>query len=178
MHFLPHLHDLEVQIDQETWNADGGAHLFRPLSMPALVKLDLSTTEAENADEISLYTQYLFSRSGMTLTHLDLQMVMIQALADARMMLHALPQLRHFSAGLCGIGDDAFFDLLRSDGPQDSPPLVPCLEELLIYDAEYLIVEEDFSQQVLDMVLSRWWSDEELVVVRPPVARWKEVRVV
>lgn len=61
--------------------------------------------------------------------------------------------------------------------PNVAPPLVPRLQTLHIF--EYGLYHTDFitPSVVINMILSRWWSDAELANTYPIVSRWKKVRL-
>lgn len=57
------------------------------------------------------------------------------------------------------------------------PPLLPRLHTLVICDdAPY--DHTSFPNDVTSAIISRWWSDDELRIKRPYVARWKEVHII
>lgn len=173
---LPHLTSLSVAIDYGGNDERRAAPLFQPIDMPALAELDLTFFNETEPLENPLLTQYLYSRSGATLTTLRLDSVLFNDGGDAALVLQTLPALRILSADLCWAANDDFFHVVRYRGPQGPPPVCPRLEELHLYDGpddtEYVSI-----WGLSSMVTSRWWSNEEMAATKPPVARWKKISI-
>lgn len=173
---LPRCISLHMTIDYSGKDEPSAASLFQPISMPALTELDLTFINVAEPFENPLLVQYLYSRSGATLTSLRLYSVLFQDGDDAALVLQALPALRAFSADNCWTANDDFFRVIQYRGPQGPPPVVPCLEELDLYD---IADDREYTSGwgLKNMITSRWWSDEEMAAIQPPVARWKRISI-
>ncbi|EIM87217.1 uncharacterized protein STEHIDRAFT_156204 [Stereum hirsutum FP-91666 SS1] len=172
---LPLLKSMDIEflyeIDDTT---EGAASFFRHLNMPALSELQLFINAGADEFEVPLFVTHLFLRSGPSLKTLVLFGVQFEE-GDIELLLQSLPVLVNLKCEYCLVGHDQLFDALQYHGPDGLPPLVPRLEklEVLEYDVRMPITPH----KIADTIVSRWWSDEDLLVVRPPVARWKNVQI-
>lgn len=169
----------------------GAARFFQPLEMPALSRLTIAIYNPnEEVSETSAFIKFIYSRSGSTLTHLSLDATYFEDGQIAK-ILGLLPNLESLHTSLTAIAstDELFLALTYPEPPQDesssSPasdssiayPLLPRLESLRIF--EYPLYPQDSvtASVVVDMISSRWWSDEELTIARPTISRLKEVNL-
>lgn len=177
MQTLPRLKSLTVDLSYGgDIHQQGGALFFQPLNMPALAKLTL-ITDGYEAYEMPLFIPYLFSRSGPSLRSLVLEYVHFDR-GEIIQLLRLLPVLEHFACKFGFIGNDELWEALRYDGVHGPAPLAPQLESLTLLEYSGLGHRlYNTLQKIVGMIASRWWSNEDLVVVPPAVARWKNIRV-
>lgn len=171
---LPHLSDMTIAFEDRGSGAT--AFLFESLQLPALTSLDLTGPCGHDISEAVLYVPMLFNGVGGTLTHLRLMFLDLGSLGIIP-ILSTLLVLESLSCELCRVADsDIFFNALEYEGSASPVPLAPRLEKLEI--AEYGKEGLDVTPEaVVQMVASRWWSDEEYAVRQPEVVRWKEISI-
>lgn len=121
--------------------------------MPALTTLEITSSRIHEVGVAEEWIYLLYSRSGSTLTHLSVDGIKFGNGGITRILGH-LPALESLRTALTHIAyTDEIFLALR-------------------YRETSSVSSQDV---IIDMILSRWWSDEELTNVHPAVSRWKRI---
>lgn len=186
--------------DEEDDSLESTARFFQPLNMPALTTLEITSSRSREVGVAEEWIDSLYSRSGSTLTHLCINNIKVEDGGLTRILGH-LPALESLRAFLTHIANtDEIFLALRyretssissghftPSGPSPlsssatssvTAPLVPRLHTIEIFEGS--LPRGSFLNQdvIIDMILSRWWSDEASTNVYPAVSRWKRVSFV
>ncbi|KAK7063874.1 hypothetical protein R3P38DRAFT_15940 [Favolaschia claudopus] len=150
---------------------------LRRFECPILKSLELALS-LENAGDTEGYIPEVepdlvpFLMQSSNIEELELSAcVFSHNLSD---ILPLIPHLKEFEYSLTGMEgvNDEFFEALRYTPESESPPLAPKLQVLHIRDAG-----RDFDEQnLVKMIRSRWWLDDELEGMSSPprVARLKD----
>lgn len=171
---FPNLRDLTIILNYED-DRTRGCVFFQPFRMPSLQKLDITAEVRYNMYDGSEYIPCLFAHSGSSLTHISLTTVRFPR-DQITAIFQCTPSLVSFSCSRSRVAlQDSFFEALTYKGSSGSPPLVPDLRALSFKG--YAMLVDVSSDAVMDMVRSRWWTDEEYAVMKPPVARWTRIAI-
>lgn len=174
---FPALREFDIKLDYENSSRSRGGVFFQDFHMPMLRKLYVNAEYGANmpVDDDTDFLMFLFNPSGSHITHLTLNCVHFAGAAILE-LFQFTPELVYFHSELCGVAlYDWTFEALTYRGPNGPPPLVPHLETLWIEEfGELDLVTAD---AIMDMIRSRWWSDEEYKTLSPPVARLKKVYI-
>ncbi|KAJ7897357.1 hypothetical protein B0H14DRAFT_401540 [Mycena olivaceomarginata] len=174
---LKHLEQLNIAM----YLCSTGEHLapfLQRLELPGLKSLSLALWDSPGREE-----EWFVSWLAPALAHFLAQSPRLECLSvvdcifaeDMPGVLENTPSLTqlHLDLGDSGAVHDDFFLALVYD-PAAPVPLAPKLETLELID-----VGGDFAEEsVVQMLESRWWSDDELdeMPTAPGVARWKRVK--
>ncbi|KAF8215885.1 hypothetical protein K438DRAFT_1799643 [Mycena galopus ATCC 62051] len=172
---LSYLEELEIQV----WIRSHGEHLgpfLQQLGFPALKSLTCSLGYYDGFyDEVSSLTPALLSLStrspNLAYLKIDTNCDGCVCPSDVAEILAHIPNLTklHFSNWEVDEEDEEdFFGALRYSDT-DAVPLVPKLETLVL---AHMVMR--FGQRLVEMIKSRWWSDELLAMpTAPRIARLK-----
>jgi hypothetical protein len=174
---LKHLEQLNIAM----YLCSTGEHLapfLQRLELPGLKSLSLALWDSPGREE-----EWFVSWLAPALAHFLARSPRLECLSvvdcifaeDMPGVLENTPSLTqlHLDLGDSGAVHDDFFLALVYD-PAAPVPLAPKLETLELID-----VGGDFAEEsVVQMLESRWWSDDELdeMPTAPGVARWKRVK--
>lgn len=177
---LPQLRDFRVRFPNYDFSiTESRMQLFQPLDMPALARLTITAGKYSSTPEVPLLIEYVLSRSGPSLTHLILSHVKFNQ-GEVLAALSLLPLLEELSLTYCSAGNDELFSSLcysSSDcQASTSPPLLPRLHSLKIHDI-MIELQGPTSRALEGMILSRWWLEEEGIVVERMVAKWSNLEL-
>ncbi|KAJ6523567.1 hypothetical protein B0H19DRAFT_1276883 [Mycena capillaripes] len=167
---LAHLEELNIEMGIRFTEEHLGPFL-RELSLPVLKSLTFSLRVLPGVDEyfISSLTPTLmdFLTRSPNLEYLSMDdCVFAEDVAD---ILRFTPKLITLDLNNTEVNDDFFAALCYSE--TDATPLAPKLETLSLCDVGESFEEASFT----DMIRSRWWSDDELLMMPtlPKVTRLK-----
>ncbi|KAF7299471.1 hypothetical protein MIND_00897100 [Mycena indigotica] len=165
---LPHLRELELDI--------GGGLTMTPIfalfAFPCLKSLEI---KMDGISPLSLSTAFpSFLQRSPNLEKLEISDCDLDA-GELSAILLNIPSLVSLELyGCTSCVDNSFFQRLTYHEAAPNPA-APCLRRI---NFEY--VGDDFDEQpILDMIRSRWWTDEELQAraVPPKVARWESITI-
>lgn len=192
VHVLPNLKTFEVEFEYEDEHDQrGAAQFFGAYLMPDLTNLAIAVSYAVETIDMAEFDEHVFSRFGFTLTHLSLDSIEFEEGHMTSVFQH-LPVLESLDTQLTQIAvNNEFFSILKYDEDQAvgstatiagsfchrNAPLLPHLHTLIIFEYPRTNATS-FPKDVATAIMSRWWSDEELQVKRPGVARLKKVQIV
>ncbi|KAJ6550662.1 hypothetical protein DFH09DRAFT_1039240 [Mycena vulgaris] len=165
---LPFLETLDLEIN----GYRNGSHFmpfFNSLALPGLKKLQLWIDEAADWS-IASFTQFQLRSPNIEALKLEFcppsSRDLVAILENAPLLTELVLTYAHDCL------DDYSLNALAYSAT-DSVHLVPRLQVLSFQNTG-----DNFGERALeDMLLSRWWSDDELEALasRPPVTRWKSV---
>ncbi|KAJ7066379.1 hypothetical protein C8F01DRAFT_1123070, partial [Mycena amicta] len=147
---------------------------FAHFAFPALQILDISMDYYDDSHLGDAFMPFVVRCRGPNLVCLRIDHCAIDSEAVG-IILRNIPSLEMLELERCWdcMGYEFFERLTHRE--TDLTPLVPRLETLSIFSSEV----GEYEECILDMVLSRWWSDETLQALPTPprVARWKEITI-
>ncbi|KAF7288374.1 F-box domain-containing protein [Mycena chlorophos] len=171
---IPNLHQLSVNFMQPDSGDGTTAPFFANLTSPALRQLKVTFEFLDNGPLDPEFISFL-RRSpelqSLSITECDMDSAFLSTI------LLNTPSLESLNLACCFscLGQEFFQRLTYTNGATNSFPAAPRLREIDLESCRGDFREED----VMDMVLSRWWTDAQLAALPTPplVARWNDISI-
>lgn len=169
---LGNLSEFSASFDYHDDDDSDCMRLFQPFVMPVLEILCLTNIGGWDAHHVPLLLEYVFLRSGQSLRSLELESIKI-APGEITDVLGSLPCLESLHCSHCSIGGDEFFRALMAPAASNvAAVLVPRLRNLYVVEFEGML-ERVTVQAMVDMILCRWWPNEEDGKTERTMVRWE-----
>nr|GAT43167.1 predicted protein [Mycena chlorophos] len=168
------LHQLSVNFMQPDSGDGTTAPFFANLTSPVLQQLKVTFEFLDNGPLDPEFISFL-RRSpqlqSLSITECDMDSAFLSTI------LLNTPSLESLQLACCFhcLGQEFFQRLTYTNGATNSFPAAPRLREIYLESCRGDFREEN----VMDMVLSRWWTDAQLTALPAPplVARWNDISI-